>query len=72
MWIDDCTTRGVLLDVENYKIKKTYTELLIYEGNRKRKYNDTVLNTTKSMGTPGKKRKTEKNKIKKGKSLFIL
>ena len=49
------------MDTSGYLIKKTYTELLFE--NKKRKYNDVVMNTTKSMGTPGKRRKIQKNKV---------
>jgi hypothetical protein len=49
--------------MEDYQIKKTYTELLL-DGNRKRKFNDIVLNTTKSMETPGKKKKLNNRRNK--------
>jgi hypothetical protein len=58
LWIHDCTTKKTLLKPENYQIKKTYTELLME--NRKRKYNDVVMNTAKSIETPGRKRKLER------------
>jgi hypothetical protein len=59
LWVDDCTTRNQLLETEKYLVKKSYTELLL-ENNRKRKYNDIVMNTTKSMETPGKKKKVSR------------
>lgn len=70
LWVHDCTLQNTLIPPDKYRIKKTYTELLLE--NKKRRFNDLVLNATKSVETPNKKRKMEKNKLNKnGKYCFI-
>ncbi len=65
LWIHDCTTRNTKLNPDFYQIKKSYTELLLE--NKKRRYNDLVINPIKSA-TPAKKRKMKSNCINKSKS----
>lgn len=57
--MDHCVNEKTRLDPETYRIKKTYTDLLFE--NRKRKYNDLYLNSTKSVETPNRKRKVAGN-----------
>lgn len=54
-WVHDSTLKGRLIDIDNYIVKKSFSDLFI-NNNKKRKFDE--LNNKVRKVTPNKKRKT--------------